>query len=282
MSTKIIRPRILRATNDQPLTLKNLEAHIPAMFAPAPDLSRVSATYTYIPTITIVKGLLDAGFTINEASQARPRAKDREPFTKHMLRLRYPGAKVPKKVGDLVPEVVLVNAHDGTARYYLYAGIYRLVCSNGMIMGDHYKAYVIAHRGGDITRNQVLEGSYKIVTEQFPAVIGDITRMQNTELTPKQQLGLATTALQLRYPAVTDMTCISLQPNQLLELRRPTDAGEDLWHVMNRIQENIMRGGQQGQSFMFSRQTKSKPIENINGILNINRGLWDAAMKLAA
>ena len=55
-------------------------------------------------------------------------------FTKHMIRFRHMGANVVK-VGDNIPEkVILINSHDGTSAYKLYSGIFRVVCTNGLVV----------------------------------------------------------------------------------------------------------------------------------------------------
>lgn len=275
MSIKLTRPRILRAPKDQPLTLAAVRSCAPAVFAEAPA-SWVSKNYAYIPTIRIVEAMLEK-FDIYECAQARPRKIEREPYAKHMLRFRYRDYPMPKKLGDVVPELVLVNAHDGTARYYLYCGLYRMVCSNGLITGDTYQSLVVAHRGGDITRSRVLEGSYTIVDEQFPNILRDITKMQRVQLSPAQQLSFAETALHLRYPF--QQTTIS--PMQLLEVRRMSDERQDLWTTLNRVQENLMQGGMEGRSFMFNRRVTIKPVESVNSVVGINRALWDTALSLA-
>jgi hypothetical protein len=36
----------------------------------------------------------------------------------------------------VTPEIVLLNAHDGTSAYQFHAGLFRLVCANGLIVSD--------------------------------------------------------------------------------------------------------------------------------------------------
>jgi len=39
-------------------------------------------------------------------------------------------------IDSLVPEIVLTNSHDGYASFQLMAGVFKFVCSNGMIVAD--------------------------------------------------------------------------------------------------------------------------------------------------
>lgn len=268
-AVKLIRPRLTRS--DVPLTLERIRQVAPAVFAEQP-WEGMSDSYAYIPTVRVLEAMLDAGFTVYEVGQQRPRNTAKDPYAKHMLRLRY--GKAPKKMGEVVPELILVNAHDGTARYYLYAGMYRMICSNGMMVGETYKSMVVAHRGGDITKSRVLEGSYEIVEDEFPKLAGDIQVMQATTLTPKQAHALAARAIALRWHGLQ----VAVQPAQLLEARRQADEGMDLWRVFNRVQENVVRGGFDTQSFMYSRKSTVREVERVSALVSLNRGLWDAAL----
>jgi hypothetical protein len=237
----------------------------------------MSSQYAYIPTIRILETMLAAGFNVHEVAQARPYKREREPYVKHMIRLRMPVKTV--KVGEVVPELVLINAHNGTAQYYLYGGLYRFICANGMVVGDTFAKIVVRHTGGEITRNRVLEGSYELVDEQFPAILKAKAAMEQVILNAKQQLALADTALGLRWP---NNLYPPFKAEQLLAVRRQEDSPNDLWHVMNRVQENVMEGGYESRSMMTQRRLTARPVERVDNRVKINRGLWDAAMSMLA
>ena len=44
-------------------------------------------------------------------------------------------------------EVVMINSHNGSCSYQLMAGIFRLVCTNGLIVGARIAAINIRHMG---------------------------------------------------------------------------------------------------------------------------------------
>ena len=44
------------------------------------------------------------------------------------------GDSRPCSCRDSVPEVVFLNSHDGTSAYQLRMGIFRVVCTNGLIV----------------------------------------------------------------------------------------------------------------------------------------------------
>jgi hypothetical protein len=244
----------------------------PAIFAEAPS-DRVSDRYVYIPTVSILTALEEKGFRAYEVAQSRPQAKhaEREPYAKHMLRLR---PKHTKKVGDAIPELVLLNAHDGTARYTLFVGMFRFICANGLIVGNTFGGMSIRHTG-DETRRIVVEESLKL-TEQFGRVTALADDMKRVTVTAKKQRKLAEQALALRWPEIAP----PITTDQLLAVRRDADAANDLWTLYNRIQENLLTGGQETRSFMFARRSHVRPIQQIGQTVDINRRLWDLAAGL--
>ena len=65
-------------------------------------------------------------------TQTRVRHDDRRDYTKHMIRLRH----ASQINGREANEIILLNSHDGTSSYQMLAGMFRFVCSNGLVCGD--------------------------------------------------------------------------------------------------------------------------------------------------
>lgn len=115
------------------LSFDEMHSLAPSIFAETPHESR-SDRYVYIPTIQIVEGMMKEGFLPFSAMQARSRSDSRREYTKHLIRFRHAEMlKGTPHVGQLFPEIVLINSHDGSTAYQLMSGIFRLVCTNGMI-----------------------------------------------------------------------------------------------------------------------------------------------------
>ena len=143
------------------LSFDEMHSLAPSIFAETPHESR-SDRYAYIPTIQIVEGMMKEGFLPFSVMQARSRSESRREYTKHLIRFRHAEMlKGTPHVGQLFPEIVLINSHDGSTAYQLMSGIFRLVCTNGMITGTQYGDYKIRHQG-DIT-GQVIDASYKVL-----------------------------------------------------------------------------------------------------------------------
>jgi hypothetical protein len=163
-----INPSVaLRLQN--PLSMDELRHYAPSAFATSAHESR-SARYTYIPTSDVIDGLMHEGFQPFKATQGRSRVAGKAEYTKHMIRFRHPDSfSAIQKVGDSVPEVVLVNSHDGTSAYKLSAGLFRLVCSNGLMVSDSTVEMLSIQHKGDIVRD-VIEGSFQIVGQSEKAL----------------------------------------------------------------------------------------------------------------
>lgn len=262
--------RMLRTGS--PLSLEAIRQVAPAVFALEPHSSR-GPRYAYVPTITPLQTLLDKGWAVYEAAQQRSRAADRDPYTKHLLRLRKTGTK---HYGDGVPEVILINGHDGTAAYHLIAGFFRFICMNGLMTGSHITHFKVRHTVGPQTSAEVLAAGERTVTEKFPVMVEQIDKMRSIRLPSGLQVALAERALRLRYGD----TVAPFPSSDLLACRRDEDKDPTLWNMLNRIQENIMNGGWETKSAMFARRSAVRPVERVSAVAKINSGLWDEAMKI--
>ncbi|ENO7478518.1 DUF932 domain-containing protein, partial [Citrobacter amalonaticus] len=102
---------------DRPLTHEELFRVVPSVFSEEKHSSR-SERYTWIPTITVLENLQREGFQPFFACQTRVRDPGRREHTKHMLRLRREG----QITGKQVPEIILLNSHDGSSSYQMLPG----------------------------------------------------------------------------------------------------------------------------------------------------------------
>ena len=81
--------------------------------------------------------------------------------------------------------------------------------------------------------------------------------------------------------AVPDIAQSGMEPSRLLTCRRPEDVGDDLWSVMNRVQENLLRGGISRRS-ASGRLTRTRRITSIREDVRLNGRLWDLAREVLA
>lgn len=268
-------PRILRTGN--PLTLEGIRQVCPSVFATQPHESR-GPRYRYVPTSEPVQHLMNNGWGIYEASQARSKDADRAAANKHMLRMRKLEDFKPAVVGDGVAEVILINSHDGTSAYHLKAGFFRFVCSNGLMVGNQIAGFTVRHTVGPQTSQEVLEAGERVVTESFPLMLDNIDRFKTINMNQEYQYRLAEKALHLRYGSAV-LAPITAQ--ELLQCRRDEDKEPSMWNVLNRVQENTIYGGWETRSAMFNRRSQVRPVERVSAVTAINVGIWDEASIIA-
>lgn len=132
--------RVNQVRRDRPLTREELMHYVPSVFSENKHESR-SDRYTWIPTITILDNLQREGFEPFFACQTRVRDQSRREHTKHMLRLRRAG----QLTGQQVPEIILLNSHDGSSSYQMLPGLFRGVCTNGLVCGQSFGEVRVPH-----------------------------------------------------------------------------------------------------------------------------------------
>jgi hypothetical protein len=257
-------------SSDRPIDETVLRAAVPSIFAEAAHDSR-SSRYTYVPTSEILRGLQKEGFQPFYAVQAKARDASRREFTKHMLRLRH----VTQIAESEVPEIILVNSHDGTSAYQMLAGMFRFVCCNGMIVGDSIDEVRVPHKGDIVGR--VIDGAYTVLDE-FGRVRDAANTMKAITLKEPEQQAFARAALVAKY-GENDANAFPIGERQVLQPRRHDDVGADLWRVFNRAQENLVRGGLRGRA-STGRRTTTREVRGISENVQLNRALWTLAEEM--
>lgn len=268
--------RVLRSKS--PLSDDQIRAVAPSVFAVSAHSSR-SARYAAIPTSEVLSSLRREGFQPFAVTQGGSRDEEKRGFTKHMLRLRHE-SNMLAQVGDSFQEIVLVNSHDGTSSYQLMAGMFRLVCSNGMVVGagNGFDEVRVKHTG-DVT-TAVIDGCVTILG-RLPEVSTEVETFNRLQLTEGERNAFATAALAVRY----DEQEAPFDAGKLLTVKRSEDAPSTLWNTLNTVQENVIRGGlgyvlrdEQGRRKQIRR---TREVAGIDQNVKLNRGLWVLAQEMA-
>ncbi len=247
---------------DRPLSDEEIRAVAPSIFAEAAHESR-SSRYTYIPTINVLSGLRNEGFQPFMACQTRVRDDAKREHTKHMLRLRH----ADQIAGREANEIVLLNSHDGTSSYQMLAGMFRFVCSNGMVCGETTSDVRVRHNGDVV--GEVIEGAFTVL-DAFEAITEQREGMQALTVKPAEQAAFARAALMLKYD---DEDAAPITETQLLSPRRFEDRKDDMWTTFNRVQENLLKGGLRGRN-QTGRTTTTRRVNGIDQNVKLNRALW--------
>jgi len=257
------------------LNREELQSIAPSIFAVEP-WQKMSDRYRFVPTIDVVNALQDTKIYPVYAQQSATRIEGKGNYTRHVIRFRREeDINRLLSVNEEILEYVLVNSHDGTTTYQLMLGIYRCVCQNQMtVLSGEIKAFTAKHIGERTLAEQIIDG-----TEHFgrklPNLVNQIASWKSIELTPPQQLAYAESALSLRDSA------LALQSNQILQARRYSDMNQNsLWSTFNRVQENIIKGGNVGINTQNHRR-RTRAIKSVSENLKINQALWMLTEKMA-
>lgn len=261
-----------QSTFRSPTALSNnqIAFHAPSVMASEAHHSR-GDKYSFIPTIQVIDSLRMEGFEPYEIRQTQVRNLDKRAHTKHMVRLRHVDA-INKVNMEEVPEIILLNSHDGSSSYQLMAGVFRFVCSNGLIAGDIVENVRVRHTGNVV--DNVIEGATRILhnTEEVVARIGEY---KGINLTYDETTAFATAAMQLRWGDETPVSTMGV-----LAANRFADRGTDLWTTFNRVQENLLKGGINGRT-ATGRRTTTRAVGGVNENVKLNKALWTLADTMA-
>jgi hypothetical protein len=256
---------------------EDLAKNVPSIFTEG-AADRTSDKYQHISTMRVLDGLKREGFVPVKAMQSRVRIADKANFTKHLIRLRHIDAR--PTVSGLFPEIVLINSHDGLSSYRLMSGIYRLICSNGLIAGNTYEQVKIRHQG-DIVHN-VIEGTHEVI-KNSKKMIESGEEMEQVNLSIDEKKIFAETAHAIRFEG--SETGENIKPISLLRPRRFVELNKnDLFTSFNIVQENIIKGGIAGYAKdKYGRMVKrirTRAIKSIEQDTVLNRALWSLSEKM--
>ena len=255
------------------LSAEQLHRDAPSIYASAPWRG-MSDRYKFVPTSSVIDILRSHGFHPVKAMQSRSRIEGKGEFTRHMLRFRHDSHLRAAIVGEETPELVLSNAHDGTSAYRLMAGIFRLVCGNGLtVQSADFGSISVKHAGGADFHERIIDATYQVV-EEMPRTMEKIGEWKQIDLTAKQREAFAAAALELKGNS-------QITPAQLLAPRRSEDKKPDVWTTANVVQEHLIKGGLQGVASTGRRRMTTRPVKSVSEDLRLNRALWTLTEKLA-
>ena len=238
------------------ISLNSLRERVPAIFTKTPS-PKVSNRYSFADSEYYLQKFIDADWFIHSARQV-----SKSEYAPHQVILRN---KDIATVGDLLPQLIFTNSHNGIKKMTMDTGIYRLVCSNGLVVPTSItQSLSIKHIDlGDSTTDTIVNSFY----EKIPIIMNNIDRMRNKILTNDEIDNFTYNALQIRF-----INAIGININDVVKPLRIEDYSDDLWTVFNVVQEKIIRGGIQLPS-----KRHSRPINNFVNDNDINTKLWQLA-----
>ena len=255
----------------------------------------LSNHYSFVPTMNVVNDLRALGYEVVDAKQVKARKKSTNGYQKHLITLEHPKYKLDQvnevEISDgktetqvtkakEYPQILLTNSHDGGNAFTLSAGIFRLVCSNGLVIKtEDYGSARLVHKGYSFEAVQELVKQFE---ETVDEVLTRITAMKKVQLTKEQQIEFAKQAALLRFKSKSyneDNIEKVVNIDDLLNVDRKEDAGDGLYEVFNRVQESLINGK---YTYLGTKDKprKARPIKNFKQNIEVNSKLSELAFEL--
>ena len=254
---------ITATTATKPLTLSEIKKVAPSVFAEAPHKSR-SERYSMVKTVDMIQNFEKTGWY--PARVTEERSAKYKGFQRHQVAFRQDFT-----AQKYVPEILFLNSHNGRTKCVFKLGIFRLVCSNGLVRQTMSMGSASAIHVGINQSEFVKKLDHYVI--QANETIKEIRKYESVALDDSQRMSFAITALKTVYPERFDQ----IAPASLLEVRRDVDNETDLWTTFNVVQENIIKGGLQyviPRDSANDRNARTKPITNIHRNNAVNMVLW--------
>lgn len=244
---------------------------------------QVSDKYVFANTETVIDDLSALGWKPTQASQRTSRNPESPSrFSPHMIKFANPDVVVKGKTDANIsfPQIVLINRHDGLGAFKFMAGMFRLVCSNGLVIATStFASVAIPHKGYSFDDLRKVVGER---TAALPETVEFMNQMKQQKLDVGQRRKLALDGLLLRAgiaPTTTEADEYEKEfingelIQSILSPVRKEDSGTDLWSTFNVIQEKIVKGFEGGGR-------KVKSLKSFEKDLDLNSKLFSSALAM--
>jgi len=261
---------MVNLNNNQFLSMEQIKEKAKSVFAEK-GAEGTSEKYSHIPTYKIIEDMQLLGWGVTDVKEVK--ARKNAGFQKHLLVFRNNDIMIDGKDGDIVfPQVLLTNSSDGKNAFTFRAGLFRLVCSNGLVVSTQdFADMKIRHMGYDF---EELQKTINTMVEKLPLTVESMNKFKQTQLDEAQIIEFAKKALETRF-SEDEIKRIKVDYSELVKPTRKEDEGNDLWSVFNVIQEKVIDGG-----FEYTAGTKTRKarrIKNFNQDLIVNSKLYELA-----
>lgn len=240
-----------------------------------------SERFAPIKPAMIAEVLDSHGFDLVHLKTAKAKTQDRANFQTTIARYRSRDGFAIEGLGfDLIFKVPhLYGSLQGVL------GLFRGTCSNQLNVGTHFETIKVKHIGNPIGD---LDRLIPELVAQREQLVETVKIMQARDVSPAELVALTRQVANIRLDGVNDVSNIDYK--SLLAVRRSSDAKNDLFSVLNVLQENVIRHGisyqtngvdERGLTIVRNNTTRMIKPESVRAI-DFNASIWDAATKLIA
>lgn len=251
------------------LTLDQAAKKAPAILADKPASYINLNRYKFTPTTEIINHMQDLGYLLTDAKQSSTKIPLRRDFGTHIVQFQHPQLYIKDQDGGVEarPTIILLNSHDGSRPIQFEMGLFRLVCSNGLVVKSmDFGSFRERHTKYTFNEVKALIDSK---VDLLPKVIDKINTWNGKVMSPKEQSQFAIDALLMRIGE--DRKPENYEIQSILMPKRDADKGNTLWKTYNIVQENLIKGG-----FDLNNRV-ARGITNPVQDMVLNQGLWTLA-----
>jgi hypothetical protein len=195
------------------------------------NVQRIKQKEFYIPTLDVVTKLQNEGWQLSGVAEQRGRNRK---ISSNYVQLQHPDFAVQNNKGkdEAFTSITLSNSCNGNQPLQMSLGMFRQVCTNGLIAFDqHAEHEKIKHTE---INYQDLDRFVTSMNGKANRLLTEVNEMKHKGLSIEDMRKLAIEAASLRYD---DLSLINI--DDLFAVNRVEDESNDLWTVFNRIQENL-------------------------------------------
>ena len=232
-----------------------------------------SEKYSHISTKNIIDDMKQLGWEVVDAKQVR--ARKGIGYQKHLVVFRNPNLFIEGEDGDHVwPQILLTNSHDGKNAFTFTAGLFRMVCENGIVIcSKEFENLRIRHYGYDFDE---LQKVINTIVENLPLTVDSMNKFKTKKLRKNQIEEFAKKAAEIRFGA-EQLKNITINYSDLTTSTRVEDQGDDLWSIFNVVQEKLTHG--MFEYISGTKLRKARKIKNFKQDIDLNSKLFNLAME---
>jgi len=286
-------------SKNEKLSKEQLREIAPSIFSTTPS-PEVSSKYSHIPTDKLIDDMELLGWIAIDAKEVKARQKSTRGFQKHLVVFRNPEIVINQlpegitrddksptgyrkadgtfakanSIDTVFPQILLTNSHDGKNAFTFTAGLFRMICENGLVIStNEFEKVSIRHMGYDF---EELQKQINEMVEKLPLTVESMNKMIDTKMEEKAILDFAKNMLAVRFPE-EELKRITIDMDEFITPVRPEDKGDDLWSVFNVIQEKIIEGD--FDYTIGTKHRKARQIKNFKQDMDLNSKMFDVALQ---
>ena len=293
---------MLDLSKSKKLSKRDLNEIAPSIFKTVPS-PEVTNKYTHIPTEKVIDDMELLGWDVIDAKEVKARTKGTVGFQKHLVVFRNNDVVINEMPNNIIqsdssptgyrrdngtfakknpidtvyPQILLTNSHDGKNAFTFTAGLFRMICENGIVIADKELNNIkMRHMGYTFEDLQVLISD---IVKKLPLTVDAMNKMKEVELANEQVVQLAKDLLNIRVEG-TDNIPSENSEFEVITTQRKEDEGNGLWEVFNVVQENIINGNFHYRT-KSGKERQARIIKNFKQDMDINKKMFSKALEYA-